>query len=430
MALFSKRDAASGETVEEVTTEKIFDMSSLDAALLAGFENGMITEAEAMGIPAVAAAVGFISRVIAGLPVKMYRTKDGKSEEITDDYRLRLLNQETWDLLDANQMKAALVKDYLLCGNGYVYVNRNGLHIQSLHYVEPINVSYDEPTDPIFKATTFHINGSQYMDYELMRILRNSKNGINGRGLVDENQVLLKTMLSSLKYERNMVLTGGMKGFLRSKGRLKQEALNGLRRNLRKMFSMDNPDNVAVLNEGLEFQNVGQTAVESQLNQNKLINSKEMLELFGIVPGVLTGNATENDVKNTIEFGIKPVVKAMETAFNRFLLLESEKDSLEFCIDMDELDMTNILTRYQAYEVAIRNGWMQLDEVRYEEGRNPLGLKFIRLGLDTVIYDPVKKEIYTPNTKEWVKFDQKNTAKIGGDDDESGDQSGQEPDDH
>lgn len=46
---------------------------------------------------------------------------------------------------------------------------------------------------------------------------------------------------------------------------------------------------------------------------------------------------------------------------------------------------------------------MQLDEVRYEEGRNPLGLKFIRLGLDTVIYDPAAKTIYTPNTKEWVK---------------------------
>ena len=68
---------------------------------------------------------------------------------------------------------------------------------------------------------------------------------------------------------------------------------------------------------------------------------------------------------------------------------------------------------------------MQLDEVRYEEGRNPLGLDFVRLGLDTVIYDPVKKEIYTPNTKEWV-----NLKETGGDGDESGDQSGQEPDDN
>ena len=104
-------------------------------------------------------------------------------------------------------------------------------------------------------------------------------------------------------------------------------------------------------------------------------------------------------------------------------IANNEKDSLEFEVDLDDLDMTNILTRYQAYEVAVRNGWMQLDEVRYEEGRNPLGLDFIRLGLDTVIYDPVKKEIYTPNTKEWVKLDQP-IQNEGGDGDESGNQSG------
>ena len=66
-----------------------------------------------------------------------------------------------------------------------------------------------------------------------------------------------------------------------------------------------------------------------------------------------------------------------------------------------------MLSRYQAYEIAVRNGWMQLDEVRYDEGRNPLGLKFIRLGLDTVIYDPESKMIYTPNTKEWASVQQK-----------------------
>lgn len=97
------------------------------------------------------------------------------------------------------------------------------------------------------------------------------------------------------------------------------------------------------------------------------------------------------------------MVKALQTAINRACLLEREKGTLAFEFDLDALDTTDMLSRYQAYEVAVRNGWMQLDEVRYEEGRNPLGLKFIRLGLDTVIYDPAAKTIYTPNTKEWVK---------------------------
>ena len=74
-----------------------------------------------------------------------------------------------------------------------------------------------------------------------------------------------------------------------------------------------------------------------------------------------------------------------------------------------------MLTRYQAYEVAVRNGWMQLDEVRNQEGKNPLGLEFVRLGLDTVIYDPKSKQMYTPNTKEWTSI---NEAMKGGEKDE------------
>ena len=86
---------------------------------------------------------------------------------------------------------------------------------------------------------------------------------------------------------------------------------------------------------------------------------------------------------------------------------------------MDVLDGTDMLSRYQAYEVSVKNGWMQLDEVRYEEGRNPLGLNFVRLGLDSVIYNPETGMIYTPNTKEWT-----DTGMRGGGASASGNQSG------
>ncbi len=57
-----------------------------------------------------------------------------------------------------------------------------------------------------------------------------------------------------------------------------------------------------------------------------------------------------------------------------------------------------MLERYQAYEIAARNGFVQIDEVRHRENMSPLGLEFIKLGLDTVLYDPKSRQIYTPNT--------------------------------
>ena len=42
----------------------------------------------------------------------------------------------TGDSLDVFQMKKATVKDYLISGNAYLYINRQGNKVKSLHYVD------------------------------------------------------------------------------------------------------------------------------------------------------------------------------------------------------------------------------------------------------------------------------------------------------
>ena len=315
----------------------------------------------------------------------------------------------TGDLLDAFQWKCTLVRDYLLPGNGYTYVDWVSNRIDGLYYVDPMQVSAEIGADPIFKTARFFIGGRSYRDYEIMRILRNTRDGVTGSGLVAESPIQLETMLNALKYENRMVKTGAKKGFLKVEKdkKVSQTVLDQLRNSWRKMYGPDSEETTVILNDGVDFKDAGQTAVETQLNENKQTNAHEIYRIFNIAPTILEGDATAEDLKNTVRFAIAPVVKALQLAINRFCLLEAEKGVLAFEIDMDALDGTDMLARYQAYEVAIRNGWMQLDEVRYDEGRNPLGLKFIRLGLDTVIYDPESRMIYTPNTKEWASIDQK-----------------------
>lgn len=43
---------------------------------------------------------------------------------------------------------------------------------------------------------------------------------------------------------------------------------------------------------------------------------------------------------------------------------------------------------------------MQIDEVRYAENLEPLGLSWVKLGLQDVLYDPKTRRIYTPNTNQ------------------------------
>lgn len=361
-------------------------------------DGSAVTVRDALNVPAVAGCVELISGVIAGLPVRLYRDEGGKVTELKDDYRLRLLNDETGDLLDAAQWKKALVRDYLLPGGGYSLVDWSGNRIRGLHYVAPGYVTVNRNADPVFKRADFCIGGTAYRDWQIMRVLRNTEDGVTGRGVVTDSPEHISVMVEALAYERNLVRTGALKGFLKSDKKLTTNALTELKAAVKRMFANSSPESLVVLNGGVEFQATGQTAVDAQLHENKVANGREVCRLFCLSPKLFEGGATADDRRTSARFGIVPLVRALQSAFNRFCLLEREKDSLYFVIDTDELLQGSMLERYQAYEIASRNGIMQTDEIRYREDMSPLGLDFIRLGLDTVLYDPRTGQCYTPNT--------------------------------
>jgi len=384
---------------EDENTATIVADETFEETLKRLTSDSLITDEDALSISTVMACVELISSTVAGLPIKIYRSADGETEELLDDYRLSLLNDETGDLLDAYQWKRAIVRDYLIDGNGYTYVNTSGTKIKSLHYVDQRSVSAMMNADPIFKSCVFLINGKQYRDFEIMRILRDTKNGCTGIGIVEEANRPLSIMLDGLLYERSLFRTGARKGFLKSAKRLSETAMQTLTKAIKRLFSNDG-DSVVVLNSGIEYQAAGQTAVETQLNEMKETNVAEVCRMFGISPRILTGGATEEDVKSSMRFGIIPIVNALETALNRFCLLESEKGTVSIRIDRDEILQASVLQRYQAYEIAKRNGLLTTDEIREAEDYKPLGIDFINLGLDSVLYHPGTGEIYTPNTNQ------------------------------
>ena len=80
------------------------------------------------------------------------------------------------------------------------------------------------------------------------------------------------------------------------------------------------------------------------------------------------------------------------------LLTESEKNRKYFKFDVSDLLKADIETRYEAYEIGIKSGFMQIDEVRAKEDLPAFNLDFIKLGLQDVLYYPESGEVYTPNT--------------------------------
>jgi HK97 family phage portal protein len=357
-----------------------------------------ISALEAMNIPAVSAAVGFICGIVSTVPIRLYKRIGDDIAEIKCDQRAKLLNDETGDLLDSVQMKEAIVRDYLLKGGGYAYLNKRRNEIKSIHYVKNSVVSAVVSPDPVFKQADFLINGTKYFDFEIMRLLRRTDDGARGVGILSENAIVLRTMYNSLKYENITSGSGARKGFLKSAARLEADALRDLKNAWKKLTSNDSND-AMVLNQGITFEPAASTAVENQMNENKKTNSDLIFNVFGLSPEIYS----KDDVfLQGLKTGVMPIITAFTKTINRFMLLESEKDSYFFSFDLTELMKAATLQRYQAYEIAIKNGWLTLDEVRATENLEALNLDFIKLGLDSVIYYYKDKKIYIPNTKEFV----------------------------
>lgn len=371
--------------------------SNEDALLRASLSDDYMTKDQAMNIPAFAACVNKIAETISTIPIRLYKVVDGELEEVKDDQRVRLLNDETGDTLDGVQFKRALIKDYLTGKGGYAFINRTGNRIKSLHYVKENEISFLFTSDPIFKEYDIMVQGIKYKPFEFLKVLRNTENGWSGKSIVDENSEVLSVAYHSLKYEKNLVKTGGnKKGFIKSPKKLTQAAIDALKAAWRLLYQ-NNTENVVILNEGLEFQEASNTSVEMQLNENKKTNSDEICKLTNMPPAMINGGATEEDKTNFIQYCLNPALKEFECAMNRDLLLESEKGSYYFAADTSELTKGDIEKRFRAYETASKNGFMQIDEIRQRENLPPLGLDFVRLGLQDVLYDPETKQFYMPN---------------------------------
>ena len=368
-----------------------------DVLLQALLSNEAITREKALTLPAVSGAVDFIGNMIASMPVKLYKYKNGRVEEQVNDSRVKLLNGDTGDTLDAYQLKKAMVEDYLMGKGGYCYIQRKRNEVVALRYVQDIYITVLKNFKPIFKDYVILVEGQEYKPYEFIKLLRNTKDGATGIGLTDELSKTLETAYDTLLYQLSLVKSGGnKKGFLKAQRRLGQDEIDTLKKAWRNMYA-NNSENVVVLNNGLEFQESSNSSVEMQLDQNKNTLANEINKIFHIY----------EDFDLTFKEAIYPIVKAFETALNRDLLLEKEKKNYFFEFDVKEIIRANLKERYEAYKLAKETGFMTLNEIRRAENLDDIdGLDVINVGLGAVLYSATTHTYFTPNTDSTTDLNQ------------------------
>ena len=389
---FKKREIT--ETPDNTERAESANTGASDVLLSFIMRGEKITKKQALTIPAIASNTDLICSIIASMPVKLYNYKKGKVEEVKDDPRTALLNSDTGDTLDAYQMKYNMVEDYLLDKGGYCNIEKVGNEVTALYYVEPDYIVINYNFMPIHKSYSIYVEDKTYKPFDFVKLLRRSKTGAYGEGIIIEINEALQTAFQTQLYQLGLVKTGGNKrGFLKSEKKLGEQEMQALKTAWRNLYA-NNTESVVILNNGLDFKEASNSSVELQLNQSVRSLGEQFDKIFHI----------GSDFYTTFKLAIYPIIKAFETALNRDLLLENEKGKYFFEFDVKEIIKANIKERFEVYKMAKECGLMTKNEMRREENMNEVdGLDIIDVGLGAVLFNTKTGSYYTPNTGETME---------------------------
>ncbi|MGU8501466.1 phage portal protein [Clostridium perfringens] len=367
----------------------------------------VINKDNALEIPMVNSCLNLISSKIATLPIKLYRSKDGVVEEIFDDNRLTLLNKDTGDTIGAYELKENLITDYMLSGEAFCYIQKDNTTVKALRYIDNKEVQTYSDYNPIYKEVSYSVRGAEFKPWELITLL-NSKDGYTTTGLLQTNQEVLKTAWYMLQINKENSKNGNIpKGVLESEKQVNEGVLASIKDGWKKLFSsQENSDSCIILNAGIKYKAISTSSKDAQLLELSQDLDKKICSILGVPYDLIgCGNIEHEKVFNKTT--IVPLLKKLELAINKSLLLETEKEEgYFFSFDLTELLKDDIEIRYKAYQIGIQKGFLQINEVRQIEKLPPIeGLEgYVKLNLADVLYNPETKELFTPNTNKTLSL--------------------------
>ena len=141
-------------------------------------------------------------------------------------------------------------------------------------------------------------------------------------------------------------------------------------------FAGKNAGKVAVLGDGLKFEQMSMSAVDAQMLEQAKLNAEQVAMVFR-VPPFLIGAAPAPAVANAdllmqqyFKSCLQSLIEGIENALD-FGLSLADDVSVEFDIEGGLLRL-DTPARYAAYEVAMRSGWLAPNEVRQRENLPPV----------------------------------------------------------
>jgi len=321
----------------------------------------------ALGIPAIYRGITLISDAIGALPLCAYRNK--RKVVPTPQILLRPVPNET-RMETISAMAAALI----VHGNYIAVLGEAGVNglPESIYPVSPDRVQVAKENGRII----YKIDEKSYDQSEIMHIKNFTMPGdLVGKGILAVAKQALGKEIAINEYAARY-FDGGVNPTAVIKSAnpdLTQEEADALKNAWMAMYSSRNRSPV-VMNSSTDFEVLSSNAAESQLVEAQTAGLTEAANILGLPPYFLgspnssrTYSNVEQENLQLVKWSIQPIAERIEAAFSD-LLVRGQVAAFEY----DSLLKTDTASRYDAYAVALSNGFLTVDEVRDYENLDPM----------------------------------------------------------
>ena len=340
-----------------------------------------VNERTAMQTTAVYSCVRILAEAVASLPIHVYRYTETGKERVYDHPLYYLLHDEPNPEMTSFVFRETLMSHLLIWGNAYAQVIRDGSgRVLSLYPLLPdkMEVDRDEHGQLFYTYTQNTDENPNFNEYGRVRLKPEDVLHIPGLGfdgLVGYSPIAMAKnavgmTLACEEYGASFFENGATPGgVLEHPGVLKDPAK--VRESWHSVYGgSKNAGKVAVLEEGMKYQQIGIPPEEAQFLETRKFQIDEIARLYRIPPhmvGDLDKSSFSNIEQQSLEFvkyTLDPWVIRWEQSIQRALLLPQEKREYFVKMNVDGLLRGDYESRMKGYSIGIQNGFMCPNDVR------------------------------------------------------------------
>lgn len=348
-----------------------------------------VNEFTAMQTTAVYSCVRILSEAIASLPLHVYRYKGAGKERVFDHPLYHILHDEPNSEMTSFVFRETLMSHLLIWGNAYAQIIRDGAgRVVALYPLLPnkMTVYRDKNGEIYYAYTRSSDENPNFKEYGTVMLRREDVLHIPGLGfdgLMGYSPIAMARnavgmTIACEEYGASFFANGANPGgVLEHPGVLKDPAK--VRDSWNSVYQgSGNAHRIAVLEEGMKYQQIGIPPEEAQFLETRKFQINEIARLYRIPPhmvGDLEKSSFSNIEQQSLEFvkyTLDPWVIRWEQALARSLLLPEEKKQYFIKLNVDGLLRGDYQSRMTGYATARQNGWMSANDIREMEDLNPI----------------------------------------------------------